>query len=154
MDQIPKILEDIERKYNITILYACESGSRAWGFASDDSDYDIRFIYKHNDIKKYITIGAKRETIDGFSDDRIYDWSGWDIKKALKHVKESNPSIMEWVRSPIVYLDRFEFKNQCRMLLSKIHSKLSLMYHYKSMAFSNWMDHIQNKEIVNIKKYF
>lgn len=154
MEQIPVILEELEKKYNITILYACESGSRAWGFASNDSDYDIRFIYKHNDIKKYITIGAKRETIDGFSDDRIYDWGGWDIKKALKHVKESNPSIMEWVQSPIVYLDRFGFKDQCRDLLNKIHTKLSLMYHYKSMALSNWMDHIQDKEIVNIKKYF
>lgn len=153
-DYIKELLFDIEKRYNITILYAIESGSRAWGFESDDSDFDIRFIYKHNDFKKYLTIGKRIETIDGFSEDRIYDWSGWDITKAIKHLKESNPSIIEWLYSSIKYIDNIEFRNECCNLLNKMHTKLSLLHHYKSMAYTNWMDHMYDKELVNIKKYF
>jgi uncharacterized protein len=100
---INKLIKDLEEKHDITILLAVESGSRAWGFESANSDYDIRFIYKRNDFKKYLSVGKRSECIDGFSEDRIYDWSGWDITKAIKHLKESNPSAIEWLYSPIVY---------------------------------------------------
>lgn len=157
MDTIFGLLKKLEVEKNITILYAVESGSRAWGFASNDSDYDIRFIYKHNDYKKYLTVSKHRDTIDGFSDDRVYDWSGWDITKAIKHLKESNPSIIEWLYSPIVYIETLQsraFRNGMCQLLNKMHTKTSLMYHYKSMAYTNWMDNINDKVEVNLKKYF
>jgi len=154
---INKLIKDLEEKYNITILLAVESGSRAWGFESANSDYDIRFIYKHNNFKKYLSIGKRSECIDGFSEDRIYDWSGWDITKAIKHLKGSNPSIIEWLYSPIVYIETLQsraFRNGMCQLLNKMHTKTSLMYHYKSMAYTNWMDNINDKVEVNLKKYF
>ncbi len=74
--KIKEILDKISAEKNIDILYAVEAGSRAWGFESTDSDYDIRFIFKQKDICKYLTLNEPIETIDGFSDDRLYDWQG------------------------------------------------------------------------------
>ena len=99
VDKVTDILKDLAQKYEITLLYAVESGSRAWGFESDDSDYgkwfyfnltlfkiifyfrknpylDIRFIYMYNDHKKYISLKTFKASIEGFSDDRLYDWNG------------------------------------------------------------------------------
>ena len=84
---ILKTIEELESKHNITILYAVESGSRAWGFESVDSDYDVRFIFKHNDVKSYLNLNPPVESINTFSEDRLYDWDGWDIRKALKDLR-------------------------------------------------------------------
>ena len=178
MARINEILNKLEKDNNITVIYAVEAGSRVWGFGSDSSDYDVRFVYKHNDPVEYIMMRTDNttETITGFSDDKIYDWQGWDITKAMSHLKQSNPSIIEWLYSPIIYINRMNFQEMCLKLLSKMHSKLSLMYHYKSIAWTNWETHInitnsdedevncQNdnsknnvlpkKNEVNCKKYF
>ena len=99
-----KILEKlkaIEREKNIEILFAVESGSRAWGFASPDSDYDIRFVYKH---KKdwYLNLWETKDTIEFMTEEDL-DGSGWDIRKALKLLAKSNASFTGWLFSPIVY---------------------------------------------------
>jgi len=144
MARINEILNKLEKDNNITVIYAVEAGSRVWGFGSDSSDYDVRFVYKHNDPVEYIMMRTDNttETITGFSDDKIYDWQGWDITKAMSHLKQSNPSIIEWLYSPIIYINRMNFQEMCLKLLSKMHSKLSLMYHYKSIAWTNWETHI------------
>ncbi|AYV75599.1 MAG: nucleotidyltransferase [Terrestrivirus sp.] len=159
MARINEILSKLEKENNITVIYAVEAGSRVWGFGSDSSDYDIRFIYKHNNPVEYIMMKTDSmiETITGFSDDKIYDWQGWDITKAMGHLKQSNPSIIEWLYSPIVYINRINFQEMCLKLLDKMHSKLSLMYHYKSIAWTNWETHINitnsDKDEINCKKY-
>ena len=153
LNDINLIFKNLENKHSITILYAVESGSRAWGFASPNSDYDMRFIYIHNDPKWYLSINKKKETIEGFSDDRIYDWQGWDIRKALQHLKESNPAILEWLSSPIVYKDERGLATQLRTIIDKMHTNISLSHHYKNMALRNWDERIEGKEIVNTKKY-
>jgi predicted nucleotidyltransferase len=153
MNAISMILKDLENKHDITIIYAVEAGSRAWGFGSKDSDYDIRFIFRWNDVKRYISMKKYDETINGFSKDDLYDWDGWDIKKALKHLKESNPSILEWLYSPIVYKNDEAFLKSAREIISKMHTDISLMYHYKSMAYTNWITYIKDNEKVNCKKY-
>ena len=151
---IKQILEKLEADNNITILYAVESGSRAWGFHSPDSDYDIRFVYVHNDLNWYLQINKKpTETINGFSDDRVYDWDGWDIRKAIQHLKESNPAILEWLSSPIIYKDIHGFADDMRNIVSQMHTNLSLSHHYRNMAETNWNARIEGKEIVNTKKY-
>lgn len=154
LKHIKQILAKIESEHNVTVLYAVESGSRAWGFHSPDSDYDIRFVYVHNDLNWYLQINKKpTETINGFSEDRVYDWDGWDIRKTVQHLKESNPAILEWLSSPIVYQDIHGFADDLRNIVSQMHTNLSLSHHYRSMAESNWNARIEGKDIVNTKKY-
>jgi predicted nucleotidyltransferase len=154
LKHINEILTGIEKENNVKILYAVESGSRAWGYHSPDSDYDIRFIYVHNDPYWYLQLNKKpTETINGFSKDRIYDWDGWDIRKAIQHIKESNPAILEWLSSPIIYKDIDGLADRLRNIVSQMHTNISLCYHYRNMAETNWNARIEGKEIVNTKKY-
>lgn len=156
VEKIEGILKQLEADNNIEILYSVEAGSRTWGFDSPDSDYDIRFIYKQKNKLNYISLSEPKETIDGFSEDRLYDWQGWDIKKALKLFRQANPSLLEWIFSPIVYFEgNGMFKKRVLELIEKTKSSLTkpLYHHYKSMAKSNYMKHIKDKSEVNAKKY-
>ncbi len=116
---------------------------------------DIRFIYIHNDHKKYLSLKTLKDSIDGFSEDRLYDWNGWDIIKALKLLSQTNPSIVEWLYSPIVYHknDAYTFVEQCLGLIEEEQRLMPLVYHYRSMAKANYKTHIENKNLVKIKKY-
>lgn len=153
MEILKNLLKDLESKHNIDILFACEAGSRAWGFASTDSDFDFRFVYKHKDKKKYLSLNEPKDTIDGFSEDRLYDWQGWEIKKALKLLMQSNPSLLEWLYSPVVYYSDGKFVNEARAMVEKSRQLKPLLYHYKSMAKSNFMKHINNQKDVSSKRY-
>lgn len=95
-------LRDIEEKHKVKILYACETGSRAWGFPSPDSDYDVRMIYMH-ELDWYLSLSDKKDTIEFMSDDGELDVTGWEIKKCLKLMWKSNGALLERVQSPIVY---------------------------------------------------
>ena len=94
-------LQKIEETEDVKIIMAVESGSRAWGFASPDSDYDVRFIYVH-EPEWYFHIEEQKDTIEQMFPDET-DMSGWDLKKALRLFKSSNPSLFEWLHSPIIY---------------------------------------------------
>ena len=98
---IKKKLSQIEEQENIRIIYACESGSRAWGFSSPDSDYDVRFIYVRPK-EFYLKLENTCDTLECELNE-IYDISGWDLKKMLRLLNRSNPSIFEWAASPLVY---------------------------------------------------
>ena len=100
--QILEKLHDLEVNENITILYAVESGSRTHGYANEDSDYDIKFIYKRNDISKYMVLDNFCDVIQ--KEDELFDLMGWDIKKALNLHFKSNASLYEWLNSPVVYI--------------------------------------------------
>lgn len=152
--KILKKLNEIEKENDISIIFAVDAGSRSYGCNTETSDYDIRFIYFYNDQKTYLKITKLKETIVGFSDDEILDWSGWEIRKAVQHLKESNPSIIEWLSSPIVYIDKNNFKKNAIRIANKMHSHLSLMYHYFNMAKNNWKTWIEDKQEVICKKYF
>ena len=93
-DRIIEELKKIEEKENIQIIYAVESGSRAWGFAGTDSDYDVRFIYVHN-LDYYLKLEDTRDVLEYPIND-LLDISGWDISKTLKLAHSSNPSLYEW----------------------------------------------------------
>src|SRR5437879_13444130 len=99
-NQISDELLAIEERERVRILYACESGSRAWGFPSADSDYDVRFIYVHRP-EWYLSVFEKRDVIERPLKDCL-DLSGWDIKKALQLLRKSNAPLLEWLGSPIV----------------------------------------------------
>ena len=107
-EKIELELERIEKENDVKILFAVESGSRAWGFPSKDSDYDVRFVYIHP-VEWYLSIHDKRDVIEyPISDD--LDISGWDIKKALQLFAKSNPALLEWIRSPILQGENVKLK--------------------------------------------
>ena len=97
-------LNEIEKNHDVVILYACESGSRAWGFPSADSDYDVRFIYLRP-VKWYLSVEEKRDVIEVPINEQL-DINGWDLRKALQLFRKSNPPLMEGLGSPIVYLEK------------------------------------------------
>ncbi len=130
--QIINQLEKIEKENNVSILYACESGSRAWGFDNDSSDYDVRFIFKRNDLRDYLSLSEKRDVIE-YMDDNL-DIVGWDIKKALRLHHTNNPNLREWIKSPIRYID---WKINLFDDLPDFDDAV-LKYHYTNIASSNW----------------
>jgi predicted nucleotidyltransferase len=150
MEKIKEILENLETKHDVKIIYAVEAGSRAWGLDSIDSDFDMRFIYVNRKNEKYLSLKPVKDTIDGFSDDRVYDWQGWDITKALKLIHTMNPSIVEWLYSPIVYKSELtnDFSQHAKKFIEEQKRITPLLFHYKSMAKSNYKAHIQNKSKV------
>jgi len=144
-------LSHIEQVEGVTVLYACESGSRAWGFESEDSDYDVRFIYLRQ-TEWYITIQSKRDVIEKPINDEL-DVSGWDVPKALGLLRKSNPPLLEWLQSPIVYKEESSFVERLRNLMPEYYSPISCMYHYLHMAENNFREYLKD-EVVWTKKYF
>jgi predicted nucleotidyltransferase len=141
----------IEAERDVRILYAVESGSRAWGFASKDSDFDVRFIYLHS-IEWYLSIRKRRDVIEcPISDD--LDISGWDSPKALGLFRKSNPPLLEWLGSTHVYLDRYGFAERLRELMAVYYSPKRCMLHYLHMARGNFREYLKG-EMVRVKKYF
>ena len=143
-------LKEIEERENIKILHCVESGSRAWGFASPDSDYDVRFIYVRNK-DFYLRLDKTRDVIEWQLDDTL-DINGWDLKKALQLLYKSNPTIFEWNASPIVYQTTDEWA-QISSILNKYFVKKSGLYHYLSTAKTNYRTYMKG-ETVKYKKYF
>jgi uncharacterized protein len=151
IDIIQKKLLDIEAEHNIKILYALESGSRAWGFESTDSDYDVRFIYAHNK-NWYLNILPKRDVIEYPINDE-FDYSGWDLRKTLFLMNKSNPVLFEWLKSPIIYYkDQFSY-NILKQISVDYFSPISSIYHYLHMANGNYRQYLLGDN-VKTKKYF
>lgn len=150
-DKIKTKLNEIETMHNVKILYACESGSRAWGFESKNSDYDVRFIYKRN-LSWYLKVDSQRDVIELPIDDEL-DINGWDIKKALHLLKKSNPALIEWIHSPIIYKKDEGFYDEFKALSKEFYKPKACFYHYSSMASKNFRGYLQTDE-VRVKKYF
>lgn len=151
MDKIIKEkLREIEKQENIRILLAVESGSRAWGFASPDSDYDVRFIYVRQ-VEDYLKLETVRDVIEYPIDDML-DINGWDLQKTLKLLHKSNPTLFEWFSSPIIYMET-EFADQFRKIMANYFSSKRSLYHYISMAEGNYREYLK-RDMVRAKKYF
>lgn len=152
-DEILHELDKIEKEHKIKIIYAVESGSRAWGFPSKDSDWDVRFIYVH-DKDWYLSIdnATKKDSIEVMLPGEL-DFSGWELRKALNLFRKCNPSLMEWLHSSIIYIKDDEIMKDIFDLIPKIFNAKSCMYHYLSMAKQNYKDYLMKDE-VKIKKYF
>jgi predicted nucleotidyltransferase len=131
-DGIRNLLMRIEAEKGVEILYACESGSRAWGFASPDSDYDIRFLYRRPLLDSYgIELGA--DTIECPIVDDL-DPGGWELRKALGLLRKSNGALIEWLRSPIVYRANASFHGDVQQLIRDHLSVRGLANHYRGLA--------------------
>ena len=143
-------LKEIEQTANIRILHAVESGSRAWGFPSPDSDYDVRFIYVRSP-EFYLKLEKTRDVIELPINDML-DINGWDLNKALRLLHSSNPTLFEWMSSPVIY-HQTEFIDQLQPIMDQYFSCKSGLYHYLSMADGNYRDYLKG-DIVRAKKYF
>jgi predicted nucleotidyltransferase len=153
MEEICTRLAQIEKQEKVTIFYACESGSRAWGFPSEDSDYDVRFLYlRARDWYLSIDVEEKRDVIERPISDKL-DISGWDLRKALKLLRKSNPPLLEWLNSPIIYQQKLTITERIRHLLPDYYSPVACLHHYLHMAEGNCREYLKG-EIVWVKKYF
>lgn len=149
-DRILEKLREIEAQQGVEILFACESGSRAWGFASPDSDYDIRFIYKH-DLDYYLSLWEQTDVIEFMTEDDL-DGSGWDLRKTVRLLAKSNAPLLEWLHSPVVYFENEAFANQMRSLAKDCFSPIACLYHYLGTT-KNFME-VCTAEEVKLKSYF
>jgi uncharacterized protein len=148
--QILDNLRLLETQHDVKVLFACESGSRGWGFASPDSDYDVRFIYV-NRLSWYLSVEARRDVIElPISGD--LDINGWDLRKTLQLLRQSNPTLLEWLRSPVVYLEEPDAVTRLRSLAQTGFSPVRGYHHYVSMAKKNFREHLRGEE-VRYKKY-
>ena len=135
-EQIDRKLKDIEQRYGVRALLAVESGSRAWGFASPDSDYDVRFIYV---LPKdwYLSLQERRDVIEELDPDGILDVSGWDLRKALTLMARCNCAFAEWLSSPIIYYSDEAFCREILELKDLYFRKVSAVNHYFHMAMNH-----------------
>jgi len=150
-DAIQQAIADIEAKHDVRVLFAAESGSRAWGFASPDSDYDVRFIYVHRP-DWYIGIGEPRDVIEAMLPGDL-DLSGWDLRKTLRLFQRCNLALNEWLGSPIVYSEHGDLAQRLRVLLPSAFRAPAGYHHYLSMAQGVFNDHLAN-DPVRLKKVF
>lgn len=147
---IIKKLRKIEQTENVRILLAVESGSRAWGFASPDSDYDVRFVYVRQ-REDYLRLDEIRDVID-LTINGILDSNGWDLRKTLRLLHKSNPTLFEWFSSPIVYI-KTDFSRRFQIMMRRCFSRKRSLWHYVSMAEGTFREFL-NDETVKAKKYF
>lgn len=149
-DEIQQKLREIEEKEQVKILHAVESGSRAWGFASPDSDYDVRFVYVRPKAD-YLRLDEPRDVIE-WQLDEVLDINGWDLKKALRQFHRGNATLFEWSNSPVVYKTTKEWQ-RIYEAAAPYFSVKAAAYHYYGTANSTCMQYLQ-EEKVNYKKYF
>lgn len=144
-------LSEVETQRGCRILFAVESGSRAWGFASADSDYDVRFVYAWP-ADRYLSVNAVPENIEAGIDEDAIDLSGWEFRKALRLFRKSNGALCEWIRSPIFYRRNDEVMEEWDRLLDEIFDPKANSIHYLGLA--RQMSHrIREEGMVTAKRY-
>lgn len=129
-------LQQLEKNHNIRILYACEAGSRAWGISSPNSDYDVRFIYIHQE-DWYLQLYEGKDVIEYTCEENKLELNGWELKKSLKLLNKSNPSLFEYLQSPIIYRRDEDFFKKLTELSSKAFSPYTALYHYLNIGKRN-----------------
>ena len=132
MRQIQARLDGVVEGHGVRILHAIESGSRAWGFPSPDSDYDCRFVYCHP-LRDYARLRPPRDVIETPLTP-VLDVSGWDLRKALDLGLRGNAIVVEWLRSPLVYRGEAGFAERMDALLDDIVPIPLVARHYAGLA--------------------
>ena len=151
VESIREQLALLEKERQIQILLAVESGSRAWGFPSPDSDYDVRIIYRH-DQDWYLGIGAHKDTIDYFHGE-LLDISGWELRKTLGLLSKSNATPAEWCQSPIIYQEQPRFREQLFSFVEHYFRPVHTINHYRGIA-QNSFKAMADEGLMKLKKLF
>lgn len=150
--EIDARLRAVAQEEGVRILLAVESGSRAWGFPSPDSDYDVRFVYvRPSAWYLSVDLEEQRDVIERPITDEI-DLTGWDVRKALRLFGQSNPAFVEWIHSPIVYSTAGCFHGEAVRLVSSVYVPEKGIHHFRSMAKTNYRGYLR-AESVRLKKY-
>lgn len=149
--QIKVALARLEAQHGIRILYACESGSRAWGYPSPDSDYDVRFIYAHP-AEWYLRLDEGPDTLNFPVDDDL-DLAGWELRKALRLLRGSNSALFEWLQSPIIYQEAPGFRAQLAPLLPQAFNLKASQYHYMGQLRRSLAEDLPG-DTVRLKRLF
>lgn len=150
-EKVKNVLNEVAATQDMKVLFACESASRAWGFTSPDSDYDVRFIYT-NPKNWYFNVNQSRDVYDEMLTDDL-DLCGWELRKTLQLFAESNVALYEWIGSPIVYSQNDELLTQLKELIPEFFNAKRAMYHYLAMA-SKIVRTEMNESSIKIKKLF
>ncbi|WP_158706888.1 nucleotidyltransferase domain-containing protein [Candidatus Phycorickettsia trachydisci] len=150
-------LQQVAKEQDVQILLAVESGSRAWGFPSKDSDYDVRFIYVRKK-NTYLSVKNYRDVIEVpvLYDEVLgvpFDLNGWDIRKALQLALKSNPVLIEWLVSPVCYMSDFNIITKIKTFAQKIANLHTFCYHYHNVAKNSWQQIQESPEQVRLKLY-
>lgn len=148
--EIMRKLAAVEADHGVRVLYACESGSRGWGFASPDSDYDVRFIFVRP-ARDYLRITPVRDVIEEVPGP-VFDVNGWDLCKALHLLAKGNATLIEWLSSPVVYRHDDQFMAQMRAAAAAVYQPIRSFHHYHAMARGNFREYLQG-DLVRAKKY-
>ena len=143
LNVIPAHLRDIEQEHNVKVLLAVESGSRAWGFESKNSDWDVRFIYV-NKPEWYFKVQEQRDVIEHMYEDDV-DLVGWELRKALVLLQKSNPSLLEWFNSPKVYYKDEDFVKRIREIERDYFNPIRTMYHYNHIYIKHDERYLQKQ---------
>lgn len=144
-------LSEIEQKAHVRIIWAVETGSRAWGFASPNSDYDVRFVYIR-EKKEYLRLEEIRDSID-VQQDEVLDIEGWDLRRVLRMVYRSTPEVYEWFSSPIVYRSTPEAV-ELQMLLPEYFSVKKCAQNYIHAASVDYRTYLQDEEVWLVKYFY
>ncbi|MEO1366927.1 MAG: nucleotidyltransferase domain-containing protein, partial [Acidobacteriota bacterium] len=150
-DEIRGRLAAYEAENGLTVVFACESGSRAWGFPSLDSDYDVRFLYVR-DLRWYLSVSKRPDVIDEALDGEL-DIGGWDMRKALGLMRRGNAPLIEWLASPVVYVERPEAIAPVRALVDATLLPESVCHHYLAQT-RRLMATIEQSPTGRLKSYF
>jgi len=148
--EIMRKLTAVEAEHDVRVLYACESGSRGWGFASPDSDYDVRFIFVRP-VREYLRITPMRDVIEEVPGP-VFDVNGWDLRKALQLLAKGNATLIEWLSSPVVYRQDDSFVQRLREAAAAVYQPIRSFHHYAAMGRGNFREYLQGEQ-VRAKKY-
>lgn len=148
--EVLRKLQAVETAHGVRVLYACESGSRGWGFASPDSDYDARFLFVRP-ARDYLRVTPLRDVIEE-APGPVFDVNGWDLRKALELLAKGNATLVEWLSSPVVYQQDEAFMQQLREAAAAVYQPVRSFHHYFSMARGNHREYLQG-DVVRAKKY-
>jgi len=144
-------LHHIDQTHEVKILLAIESGSRGWGFAAENADYDCRFIYVHKP-KRYLSVLEFDEFIEHELNE-TYDIKGYDLKRVLKYIMKSQATINEWLSSNMVYIKNELIVARLNELATDFFNPISVSHHYLSLARKMLVEITEAAE-AKIKKYF
>jgi predicted nucleotidyltransferase len=148
--EILRKLQAVETEHDVRVLYACESGSRGWGFASPDSDYDVRFIFVRP-AREYLRVTPVRDVIEE-TPGPVFDVNGWDVRKALQLLAKGNATLVEWLSSPVVYRQDDGFVQRLREVAAAVYQPVRSFHHYHAMGRGNYREYLQGEQ-VRAKKY-
>jgi predicted nucleotidyltransferase len=150
--QVDARLQAIREAQNVKILLAIESGSRAWGFPSPDSDYDCRFLFVRK-ADDYLSLFEKRDVIETPLEGEM-DVNGWDLKKSLKLLLKGNAVVIEWLTSPIIYGGDEQFRRDMTRLAEEIVERSLVARHYLHLGVRQRHAYFADGKEVALKKIF